>query len=148
MAITVTSPAFGEGDAIPQQYTCDGDNTSPPLDISGVPEGTVELALLGEDPDAPRRIFIHWAAWGIDPQTSTIAEGELPAGAVAGRNDFGYTGYGGPCPPPGPAHRYTFTVFALSERLDLAAAAPAADLRDAVEGKVLATGTLTGQYGR
>ena len=148
MTITVTSPAFGEGESIPQQYTCSGDNISPPLEISGVPDGTVELALLVEDPDAPRRTFLHWAAWGIDPQTSTLEEGALPAGTVEGRNDLGYTGYGGPCPPPGPAHRYIFTVFALSERPDLPAAAPAGELRDAVAGKVLATGTLTGEYGR
>jgi Raf kinase inhibitor-like YbhB/YbcL family protein len=146
MTISVTSPAFSDGDTIPQQYTCDGDDVSPPLAVRNVPSGAVELALLVEDPDAPGGTFVHWVAWGIDPGQADIAAGAPTPGS--GKNGFGRTGYRGPCPPPGKPHRYVFTVYALSERLDLDAGASADALRQAIDGKALATGSLTGRYGR
>jgi Raf kinase inhibitor-like YbhB/YbcL family protein len=146
MTITVSSSAFAEGGTIPRRYTCDGDDVSPPLAVSGLPSGVRELALLVEDPDAPSGTFVHWVAWGIDPAKPALAEGAAPAGS--GRNGFGRRGYGGPCPPRGSNHRYVFTVFALSRPTTLPAGASADDLRTAIKGAVLAEGKLTGRYAR
>jgi len=146
MALKVTSAAFEDGGKIPARYTCDGTEVSPPLSFSGVPGGTVELALLCEDPDAPKGTFVHWVGWGIDPAQPSLAEGEEPPGT--GTNGFRKQGYGGPCPPPGPEHRYMFTAFALSEALDLPPTATAGELRDAIEEMVLDAGSLTGRYAR
>jgi Raf kinase inhibitor-like YbhB/YbcL family protein len=146
MTITVSSSAFAEGGTIPRRYTCDGEDVSPPLAVSGLPSGVRELALLVEDPDAPHGTFVHWVAWGIDPAKPTLAEGSAPAGS--GVNGFGRQGYGGPCPPRGSNHRYVFTVLALSRPSGLRAGASADDLRTAVKGAVLAEGKLTGRYGR
>ena len=146
LTITVTSPAFGDGGDIPSRNTCDGQDVSPPLRFVELPSGTVELALLVEDPDAPRGTFVHWVAWGLDPGKAELGEGEVPAGA--GKNDFGKRGYGGPCPPKGAQHRYVFTVFALSDRLELPPGASADDLKQAVSGRTLAEGRLIGRYAR
>jgi Raf kinase inhibitor-like YbhB/YbcL family protein len=146
MAMTVSSTAFTDGAAIPRRYTCDGEGLSPPLSIAGAPSATQELAVLVEDPDAPGGTFVHWVAWGIDPAQGALAEAASPPGA--GTNGFGRDGYGGPCPPPGPAHRYVFTVFAVSRELDLRPGASADDLRRAVRDSVLAEASLTGRYGR
>jgi Raf kinase inhibitor-like YbhB/YbcL family protein len=146
MTITLSSKAFRDGGDIPRRYTCDGDNVSPSLAFGSVPAGTVELALLVTDPDAPGGTFVHWVAWGIDPARPELAEGQAPPGA--GVNGFGRRGYGGPCPPRGPAHRYVFTGYALSRHLDLAAGASAQELTRAVQGGVLAQGRLTGRYAR
>jgi Raf kinase inhibitor-like YbhB/YbcL family protein len=146
MTITVSSTAFPDGGDIPQRYTCDGANVSPPLAFGPVPAGTVELALLVTDPDAPGGTFVHWVAWGIDPARPALAEGQAPPGN--GANGFGRQGYGGPCPPRGPAHRYVFTAYAVSRRLDLKTSASAEELTRAVQGAVLAQGRLTGRYRR
>lgn len=141
----LTSPAFGEGAPIPEQYTCDGENDSPPLEWTGVPEGTVELLLTLLDPDAPDGVFTHWTLFSIDSSSLGVAGGGVPEGARQGQNDFGETGYGGPCPPPGPAHRYVFTLGALAEPSELApGAAPSAV--DASMQQAFATTTLTGSY--
>jgi Raf kinase inhibitor-like YbhB/YbcL family protein len=142
----VASPAFTEGGTIPRRYTCDGQGVSPPLRIEGVPSGTRELAVLVEDPDAPGGTYVHWVAWGIDPSHPDLAEGQAPP--RGGTNSFGKQTYGGPCPPAGPAHRYVFSVFAISTSLDLAAGASAEDLRRALTGHVLAEGRLIGRYAR
>jgi len=113
----VTSSAFQQGANIPSKFTCDGANTNPPLQISDVPAEAKSLVLIVDDPDAPSGLFTHWAVWNISPQATTIAEGSTPKGAQ-GTNDFGKSGYGGPCPPSG-AHRYYFRVFALDRELDL-----------------------------
>lgn len=146
MALSVTSDAFEDGGQIPTRYTGDGEGVSPPLTISGVPDGTAELALLCEDPDASSGTFVHWVAWGIDPERPSLAEGEQPLGV--GTNGFRTTGYGSPKPPPGSEHRYKFTVFALSGELDMPASATAEDLRDVTEDLVLDTGSITGRYAR
>ncbi len=146
MTITVSSSAFTDGGTIPRRYTCDGADLSPPLHVAGVPDGTRELAVLVEDPDAPRGTFVHWVAWGIDPSDATLGEGASPPGT--GTNGFGRRGYGGPCPPRGAPHRYVFTVFALSRRLDLPPGASADQLRRAAAGAAIAQGSLTGRYGR
>ncbi|MEU1403715.1 YbhB/YbcL family Raf kinase inhibitor-like protein [Streptomyces sp. NPDC005728] len=147
--LTVTSPAYADAGTIPRRYTCEGENVSPPLAFTGVPERTASLALLLQDPDAPRGTFIHWLAWGIDPHTTHLAADEQPRGATEGRNGFGKTGYGGPCPPRGDRpHRYVLTVYATDGSPDLAPDATPADLLGALSGHTLATGTLTGRYGR
>jgi Raf kinase inhibitor-like YbhB/YbcL family protein len=148
MSIIVSSPVVSEGGTIPRRFTCDGGDVSLPLVFSGVPSGTAGLALLVEDPDAPDRTFVHWAAWGIDPGQATLGEGQLPPGAVQGRNDFGKQGYGGPCPPHGQNHRYVITVFAVSAPVNLRAGASGADLRAAANSKLLAWGRLTTRYAR
>jgi Raf kinase inhibitor-like YbhB/YbcL family protein len=146
VTIAITSPAFANGDPVPRRFTCDGADVSPPLTFAHVPPGAAELALVVEDPDAPRGTFVHWLAWGLDPHRAGLGEGE--AAPASGTNGFGSRGYRGPCPPKGKPHRYVFTVFALDARLDLTAGASAEQLRKAIGGHTLARGTLTGRYGR
>jgi Raf kinase inhibitor-like YbhB/YbcL family protein len=141
----LTSTVFADGDPIPSRYTCDGDDISPPLEIHDLPEGTVTLALIMDDPDAPAGTWDHWVAYDIPP-TPTIAE-NVGALGIAGRNSWRRTGYGGPCPPRG-EHRYFFRVFALDTRLGLREGSPKKRLLRALEGHVLAEATLTGRYAR
>jgi len=145
---SVTSSAFGDGDTIPQQFTCDGANVSPPLEWSGVPDGARELALTVVDPDAPGGTFVHWVAWGLDPATGGLSEGAGPDGLVQGANGAGEVAYAGPCPPDGPPHRYVFTVYAVSGPVTLAAGADEPALLAAIAGIELAETQLTGTYGR
>ncbi len=142
----ITSSAFQQGGNIPSKFSCDGANTSPPLQISDVPSGAKSLVLVVDDPDAPSGLFTHWTVWNIPPQTSTIAEGSTPKG-VQGTNDFGKSGYGGPCPPSG-AHRYYFKIFALDRDLDLPSGANRSQLDAAMKGHVIAQGQLMGRYAR
>ncbi|MEF8788378.1 MAG: YbhB/YbcL family Raf kinase inhibitor-like protein, partial [Planctomycetota bacterium] len=135
--LELISPAFRDGAEIPTRYTCDGDDVSPPLEISGVPDEAASLALVVDDPDAPGRTFVHWVAWNIPPDTSELPEGKLPAGRE-GTNSFGETGYGGPCPPEGDGpHTYRFKLHALDAKLDLEAGAGADALYDAMDGHIL-----------
>jgi Raf kinase inhibitor-like YbhB/YbcL family protein len=145
-ALEVASSAFEEGGAIPSRYTCDGDDVSPPIAWSGAPEGTAAYALIVHDPDA--RGWIHWLVADIPADRQDLDEGASGSSAATeGRNDFDRTGHGGPCPPSG-THRYAFEVFALSQPLGLTAGFSADELRAAMEGKVLATGRLSGTYRR
>ena len=142
----VTSSAFQEGGNIPSKFTCDGADSSPPLQIADVPSAAKSLALIVDDPDAPSGLFTHWMVWNISPQTSTVAEGSAPKG-VHGTNDFGKPGYGGPCPPSG-THRYYFKIFALDGELDLPSGAKRSQLDAAMKGHVVAQGELMGRYSR
>jgi Raf kinase inhibitor-like YbhB/YbcL family protein len=142
----ITSSAFQEGASIPSKFSCDGANTSPPLQIAGVPSAAKSLILIVDDPDAPGGLFTHWAVWNISPQTNTIAEGSAPGG-VQGTNDFGKSGYGGPCPPSG-THRYYFKIFALDRELDLPSGAKRNQLDAAMKGHVVVQGELMGRYSR
>src|SRR5919198_5718311 len=142
----VTSSAFQEGGNIPSKFTCDGSDTSPPLQIAEVPSGAKSLALVVDDPDAPSGLFTHWMVWNISPQTGTVGEGSVPKG-VQGTNDFGKSGYGGPCPPSG-THRYYFKIFALDRELDLPFGARRGQLDAAMKGHVVAQGELMGRYSR
>ena len=145
-AMRVTSTAFAEGGAIPTAHTCDGENASPPLTWSGLPDGTRELALIVDDPDA--RGFVHWVAYGIPPAPAGLPESASGSGAfVEGVNDFRDAGYGGPCPPSG-AHRYAFRLFALSAPLSLAPGATAAQVRSAISDAILGEAVLIGTYRR
>ncbi len=142
----LTSSAFREGESIPSKFTCDGGNTSPPLEISDVPSGAKSVVLIADDPDAPGGLFTHWLVWNILPQTNSIAEGSAPRG-MQGRNDFGKSGYGAPCPPSG-MHRYYFRVFALDRELDLRSGAKRSQLDAAMKGHIIAQGELIGRYAR
>lgn len=149
-ALQVHSAAFREGELIPARHSCAGGDVSPPLEWSAGPPGTVAYALLCEDPDAPAGLWVHWVAWNL-PATR-LPEGvpatpEGPGGAVQGRNSWGRPGYGGPCPPAG-THRYFFRVYALDRWLDLPPGAGRGELLDAMEGHVLASGSLMGRYRR
>jgi Raf kinase inhibitor-like YbhB/YbcL family protein len=142
----ITSSAFQQGGNITSKFTCDGANTSPPLQIADVPSGAKSLVLIVDDPDAPSGLFTHWAVWNISPQTNTIAEGSTPKG-VQGTNDFGKSGYGGPCPPSG-THRYYFKIFALDRELDLPSGAKRSQVDAAMKGHLVAQGELMGRYSR
>jgi Raf kinase inhibitor-like YbhB/YbcL family protein len=141
------SSAFQNAQAIPSRHTCDGDDLSPPIQWTNVPEGAASLALIVDDPDAPSGIFTHWVAWGLDPAAEGLGEGE--AAPQEGRNDFGTSGYRGPCPPPGHGpHRYAFRLYALDAEPELASEATKADLERAIEGHVLMAVELVGTYER
>ena len=142
----ITCLAFAEGENIPVKFTCDGPDTSPPLKIEGVPAGAKTLALIVDDPDAPSGLFTHWLVWNIDSKTQSVNEGAAPGG-IEGRNDFGKTGYGGPCPPSG-THRYYFKIFALDQQLNLKAGARRKELDAAMKGHVVGQGELMGKYAR
>jgi Raf kinase inhibitor-like YbhB/YbcL family protein len=142
----ITSSAFQEGSNIPSKFTCDGSDTSPPLQITGVPSEAKSLVLIADDPDAPGGLFTHWLIWNIPPQTNSIAEGSSPKG-VQGANDFGKSGYRGPCPPPG-THRYSFKIFALDRELDLRTGAKRSQVDAAMKGHIVAHGELIGRYSR
>lgn len=129
--IVVESPAFAEGDELPAEYTCDGENVSPPLRWSDVPEGATELRVSVTDPDAPGGTFTHWLVRGLDASATGVERGEVPPGATEENNDFGDVGYGGPCPPSGPPHRYVFAVEGIDPN-----------------GQVLDAGRLTTTYSR
>ncbi len=153
MSIQLSSPAFVEGQAIPTRFTGDGADVSPPLQWSEPPAGTASLALVCEDPDAPRGTWVHWALFNLPPQVRELPEGVptdrvLADGAKQGKNDFGNTGYGGPAPPRGKPHRYYFKLYALDAPLDLPADATRNQLLAAMKGHVLAEGQLMGRYGR
>jgi Raf kinase inhibitor-like YbhB/YbcL family protein len=144
--MTITSSAFQQGGNIPSRFTCDGGNTSPPLQITGVPSEAKTLVIIADDPDAPSGLFTHWLVWNIPSRTNAIAEGSTPKG-VHGTNDFGKSGYGGPCPPSG-THRYYFRVFALDRELALGPGAKRSQLDAAMKGHVIAQGELMGRYAR
>jgi Raf kinase inhibitor-like YbhB/YbcL family protein len=122
--ITVSSPAFTAGSSIPPRFTCDGDDVSPPLAWSSVPAGTVQVALVVDDPDAPRGTYVHWVVVGLDPANTELAEATVPPGGRQVPNSAGKVAYTGPCPPGGPAHHYRFTIYAL-QRPPTSATTPA-----------------------
>jgi Raf kinase inhibitor-like YbhB/YbcL family protein len=154
MAFTLTSTAFRDGAAIPVKHTCDGGDVSPPLAWSGAPAGTRSFALIADDPDAPAGSWVHWVVYNVPAAVSELPENVAKVealdlgGARQGRNDFRRPGYGGPCPPPGPAHRYFFTLYALDAPLMLKAGAQRKDLETAMEGHVLGSAPLLGTYAR
>jgi hypothetical protein len=145
--LSVRSESFQHGDPVPVRHALEGENLSPPLSWSGLPDATRSLALICEDPDAPSGSFVHWVGWGIDPGAGRLGEGEFSPGE--GRNDFGNTGYDGPGPPPGHGpHRYFFRVYALDAEPGLEPGASRDELAAAIEGHVLAAGELIGTYER
>lgn len=146
VSVQITSTAFEANSMIPKKYTCQGQDVSPPLSFTNVPEDTVTLALIIDDPDAPSGVFDHWIAWNIPGDKNGLAEGEAPK--MQGKNHFGETRYRGPCPPPGKPHHYRFKVYALDTTLDLKAGSSKKDLEKAMEGHILASDELVGIFQR
>lgn len=153
MSIEIKSSAFQEGGIIPRKHTCDGEDVSPALSWSGVPDGTRGLALICDDPDAPMGIWVHWVIYGIPADTTDLPEA-VPAERTVlesvkqGITDFRRIGYGGPCPPKGAPHRYFFKLYALDTDLALDSGITKKELLAAMEGHILAQGELMGRYGR
>ena len=152
--ISLTSSAFAEGAAIPQEYTCQGKDISPALKWSGVPAETKSLALIMDDPDAPMGTWVHWVLYDLAPSMTELPEGlsakeHIAAGSgKEGVNDFKRLGYGGPCPPAGKPHRYFFKLYALDTMLDLKPGAKKKDLERAMEKHILGQGQLMATYKR
>ena len=152
-ALLAESDAFPAEGTIPQRYTCDGDDTSIPLRWSEPPAVTQSLTLIFDDVDAPAGTWVHWVIFNIPDSVRSLPEG-VPADAAVdglgthGSNSWGNLGYGGPCPPEGTPHRYTFRLYALDTMLDLEAGASRAELDGAMQGHILDTGHLVGRYGR
>jgi hypothetical protein len=145
MAFTVTSSAFADGQQVPKQFTCDGDDVPPPLTVREPPKGTKSLAIIADDPDAPKGTFTHWLAYDIPADGNVL---RVTAGKTL-KNDFGRKGYGGPCPPKGHGpHRYYFTVYAVDvETLDVPGDSRD-DLEAALKAHTLGQARLMGRYER
>lgn len=155
MALTLTSTAFRDGSPIPTKHTCDGADVSPPLAWTGAPQGTATVALIADDPDAPGGTWVHWVLYNLPASHTALPEGvpktdRVPelGGTLQGKNDFRRIGYGGPCPPPGSAHRYFFKLYALSSTIGLQPGATKQDVERAMRGHILAEARLMGTYAR
>ncbi len=153
MAMKLTSSAFSPGGIVPKKFTCDGPDLSPALAWTEPPAGTQSFGLIMDDPDAPVGTWVHWVIYDLPASARELAEDvpkkdELPSGARQGRNDFRRIGYGGPCPPPGPAHRYFFKLYALDAATKLKGGATKADLERAMKGHILEQAELMGRYQR
>jgi Raf kinase inhibitor-like YbhB/YbcL family protein len=144
---TVSTDAFADDEPIPERFTCDGEDISPRIVLTGVPDTSVELALIVDDPDAGG--FVHWVLAGIPATARELPEGTALGQYISGENGFGRSGYGGPCPPPGDgAHQYDFMLYALDEEIDVEPGVTAEGLEAAMEGAILGTAVLSGTYAR
>ena len=151
-SLRVRSASFSDGGSIPRDFTCDGANLSPQLEWQSAPAGTKSLAIVMDDPDAPID-FTHWLVYNIPPGVRELAEGAsqqgaMPHGSAEGMNNFGRSGYGGPCPPYGNSHHYVFRVYALDRVLDLSAGATRKQVDAAMRGHVVAQGQIIRIYQR
>jgi len=147
-ALKLTSPAFSNGETIPDKYGYTRRNINPPLLIEGVPKEAQSLVLIMDDPDAvgpAGKVWDHWVIWNISPATREIPEDSVPPGAVEGRNDYGERGYGGPNPPD-TKHTYRFKLYALDITLNLPPSSTKGEVREAIEGHILAQTQLEGTY--
>lgn len=146
LKLQISSAAILDGATIPKQFTCSGENQSPPLSWAGVPSNAKSLVLLVEDPDAPVGTFVHWVVYDISPSTTGVKP-EAPEGKE-GLNSFGKAAYMGPCPPPGNPHHYHFRILALDTNLTLAPNANVQAVRAAMQGHVIESADLVGIFGR
>ena len=151
--ISIFTSAFSAGQSIPVVLTCDGDNSSPDMQWQGIPEGTQSLALIVDDPDAPGGVFVHWVLYNMPPTLEALPAGvskdtQIAGIGTQGMNGFRRTGYDGPCPPRGKAHRYFFKLYALDTDLKLPDGLKAGALEKAIQGHILAEGQLYGTYSR
>jgi Raf kinase inhibitor-like YbhB/YbcL family protein len=146
MEMSLTSPAFNDGEPIPQKYSCDGEDVSPDLDWFGIPQGTKSLTLIMDDPDAPVGTWVHWVLFNIPADMPGLQVGMTGVG-VDGSNSWNRTGYGGPCPPGG-THRYFFKLYALDLVLDLEPGADKEAVLEAMDGHVIGEAVLMGTYTR
>ncbi|MBW7886092.1 MAG: YbhB/YbcL family Raf kinase inhibitor-like protein [Caldilineaceae bacterium] len=152
LPFVLESPAFHHGEPIPRAYSCDGRDLSPPLEWKETPQGVRSFALIVDDPDAPRGVWVHWVIFNIPAECSALPEGvstlpALPDGARNGQNSWRRTGYGGPCPPSG-VHRYFFKLYALDTMLDLPSSAGKDELLRAMQGHIIGQAELMGTYAR
>jgi len=154
MSLTLTSPDFTPGGAIPRRFSCEGEDVSPELDWDGVPERARSLALIVDDPDAPdpaapKLTWVHWVLYNLPTSSRALPaaakSADLPAGTREGKNDWGRTGYGGPCPPVG-RHRYFFKLFALDTTLGDLRRPTKSDLEKAMHGHIVEETHLMGTY--
>ena len=143
----LNSSAFEDNQSIPAKYTCDGEDISPPFDISEVPTETKSLVLIIDDPDAPMGTWDHWIIWNVDSSVSQIKENEVPSGAVEGLNSFKKQSYGGPCPPSG-IHHYHFKLYALNKKLELDSSSRKKEVEKEMAGFILDQAELIGLYQR
>ena len=153
MPFTISTSSFQNGGEIPKKFTCDAADVSPEFSWSDVPAGSVTVAMIADDPDAPAGTWTHWILYGLPAAITHLPEGvpkidELPSGGRQGRNDFHKIGYGGPCPPPGKTHRYFFKLFALDSKLSLKAGVGRNELEQAMKGHILGRTEWMGKYGR
>jgi Raf kinase inhibitor-like YbhB/YbcL family protein len=151
--LTLKSPAFVKGQAIPVQYTCDGKNISPEISWSGAPGGTKSFALVIDDPDAGQTPWVHWVIFNIPKDQRMLkkdipVQKELKSGALQGVNDFKKIGFGGPCPPKGSAHQYVMKLYALDSKLDLKAGSTKAEVVKAMKGHIIEKAVLKAKYKR
>ncbi len=138
---------FENNGKIPVKYTCDGEDVSPPITVTDVPSGTVALAVVCDDPDAPAGTWVHWLLWNIPVSGDSLTIEENTAPGVSGRNSFKKLSYGGPCPPSG-THRYFFKVYALDSELGLEEGASSLELENAMQGHLLDKAEIVGLYSR
>lgn len=149
----LAASAFSEGESIPTRYSCDGEDISPAVAWSGVPKGTETLVVIMDDPDAPRGTWDHWVVFNIPADVRELREAQpatnqLPAVGVHGKNSWGNSEYGGPCPPSGTAHTYRFFLYAVDMTLELEAGASKQDILEAIDGHILGEDLLTASFGR
>jgi Raf kinase inhibitor-like YbhB/YbcL family protein len=153
MSLELKSSDFAAGATIPKQFTCEGADISPALEWNAPPAGTQSFALIADDPDAPVGTWVHWVAYDLPANLRSLSQNfpkteQAADGSRQGRNDFGKIGYGGPCPPPGKAHRYFFKLYALDSKLNLKSGASKKDVERAMQGHILAQGEYMGRYSR
>ena len=153
MTLEVKSPDFASGGTIPKRFTCEGGDLSPALEWSAPPSGTQSVAVIADDPAAPAGTWVHWVVFDLPPTLRSLPQAvpkkdQLADGSRQGQNDFGKTGYGGPCPPPGKAHRYFFKLYALDTKLNLPSSSTKKDVERAMQSHVLAQGEYVGRYSR
>ncbi len=152
MEIQISSSAFTNDGFIPQKYTCDGENISPPLSWKNIPQDAKSIAIINDDPDAPMGTWVHWIIYNIPPNSNGLPENikgldKLPDGTMQGKNSWGKIGYGGPCPPSG-VHRYFFKIYALDKVLDLKPGATKEELLKEMKGHILSEGQFYAKYSR
>jgi Raf kinase inhibitor-like YbhB/YbcL family protein len=148
MPLSISSTAFGHEEGIPEVYTCKGEDITPPLAFENIPAETKSLVMIMDDPDAPVGTWDHWILFNLPANVTGLAENidTLPEGTLTGKNSWGRSEYGGPCPPGGARHRYFFKLYALDTTLDLAESTPKADIETAMEGHILDQAELIGIY--
>ena len=144
--LKVSSSAFENEGIIPSEFTCDGQDLSPPISITDVPENAKTLSIIMDDPDAPMGTFTHWIVWNIPPNKTQFLRGEK-IDFAQGHTSFGRSGYGGPCPPSG-THRYFFKIYALDTKLDLKPGSGVKELQSAMSRHIIEEAVLMGKYSR
>ena len=148
MTFTLESSAFENGGIIPQKYGYKHGNTSPPLKINEIPENTVSLVLIMDDPDAMGavgKVWVHWVVWNIEPKNSKFEENSIPSNCIEGETDFGEIGYGGPAPPD-KEHTYIFKLYALDQKLDVSKGSTKQEIELAMKNHILSETVLEGKY--